>query len=106
MYLHWDEVRRFILHVFPLKNVFWRLLQKSLKLFSPSLLLTFISQDTFLSSVPVERNGVSVPAGDSSEISARFSLGHQMKGKLGILSISMFGILCILNRRVCLCDAL
>nr|CBN81928.1 Phosphatidylinositol 3,4,5-trisphosphate-dependent Rac exchanger 2 protein [Dicentrarchus labrax] len=54
-------------------------------LLSPNLFCVFFlsfSQDISLSSVPVEQNRVSVPAGDSSEISARSFLGHHMKGSV------------------------
>lgn len=70
-------------------------------------LVPFIFQDISLSSVPVEQNRVSVPAGDSSEISARLFLGHHMKGSMSrtgvavVVCVSMFGFLCVLRGRVC-----
>lgn len=96
VFFHWELETQEV----PFKSVFWmarvRLTsgpQKSLMLFpssscsAVSLFLSVclslsISQDISLSSVPVEQNRVSVPAGDSREISARSFLGHHMKGSM------------------------
>lgn len=70
-------------------------------------LVPFLSEDISLSSVPVEQNRVSVPAGDSSEISARSFLGHHMKGSMRragdavAVCVCVFVFLCIL--KMCMC---
>lgn len=88
-------------------SLFAAMLSRSLHLFvSLSLSLSRHS----LSSVPEERDRVSIPAGDSSVISACSFLGHHMKGGMEQAEDAVDVCLCKLNMcvRGCvtLCDAL